>query len=214
MAIAGIGFGLYKLFKKQFKKENECSSLKNILEAKTFKVAYLCPGTLYSLLKSLEGLKTDTAKNIELLILDSKIKEYECINFWFVSILDSFKVLSSVYLQKNNNPLSLYLINENQIEIFENQFKPKCSAYELYKFKPTENNNLVCYALPLKRDSIEVLISDEITSENINRYRFKLNKEDAQKINLNEDEIKGVDFFSRRNKRNFLHNLLFNFFKM
>lgn len=75
--------------------------------------------------------------------------------------------------------------------LHKNKFMRECPVYDLYEIeKLAKRNNLVCYALLYKLNSDnKALISEEITKENIDGYGFQLNKEDAQKIKLNEEEI-------------------------
>jgi hypothetical protein len=246
--IAGVG--LYELLKKLTKPKKSDSGGKGILlngqskeskekgleEEEEFnqliKVVYICPGNLFSLLSSQGGLISDTVREIEKKISEDSIQKYSRNQFFVIGTEDKHLHIKRVYLKEASYAAALYLINENQKELFkkkftemsedqkesfkkkftgmgeyqkklfEEKFTEGCSVYDLYTIdKPTTNENLWCYALPLEyskdhegKKTYSLNISSVITQENIDEYCFKLTEEDAEKIDLNAKEITWGNF--------------------
>jgi hypothetical protein len=228
--LAGIGlYELLKRFTNPKKSDKSSESMKSpssrsmenskskeekpeVDYSEKIKITYICPNNLYSLFKLKDGLKTKTANEIENIISKGEIKKYKKIDFWLCSSREKFFCLMPTYLKDSEYAAVLYLIHENQKESFKNMFKESLSQsksllYDLYKIKPTSQEHLWCYALPLqssvddKGNKIYSLnISPEITERNIDSYSFQLTQDDATKINLGaEEDINGAEFMSRTN---------------
>lgn len=205
--IAGVGF--YELLKKFTKPKKTESEANKSGFNKEIKVTYICPGNLYSLLASEDGLESDTAKQIEEIISFGSIQKYSKNTFWFIEtdIKYADKIERGVVALKNASYAeALYLIDGDQREAFKDKFAEKCSVYDLYKIaKPNTRGNLWCYALPLgysSDESYNLQINPHITKDNIDKYSFKLTEKDAAKIDLNSKEIVGTDFKIRVNQKN------------
>lgn len=181
---------------------------------KTTKVLYICPSNLLLLLNSEDGLKTETANQIERILSKGKIKQSEKNQFWFCSNGNEYKYLSNAYLKYSQYAAALYLINESQRESFEDIFKKSLSQSksllcDLYTIKPTSQEHLWCYALPVQSSvdhkgnkTYSPNISPEITEQTIDSYSFLLPIEDATNIKLDNSQIIGVDLMSRTNTQN------------
>jgi hypothetical protein len=222
--IAGVG--LYELLKLLTKPEKSDSggkgiqispprSMRNSQVGKekepeenfnqAIKVTYICPGSLYSLLYRQDGLKSDTAREIEKKISKGLIEKYSKNEFWFA---DEYVLMMRTHLKDASYAAALYLMSENQRESFKKKFTERCSVYDLYTIdKPNTNENLWCYALPLEyskdhegKKTYSLNISSVITQENIYEYCFKLTDLDAAIIYLKKREITGAIFKSRTNK--------------
>jgi hypothetical protein len=237
--IAGVG--LYELLKKLTKPkqsnsgrkasflngQSKGSKEKGLEEEEEFnqliKVVYICPGNLFSLLSSQGGLISDTAREIEKKISEDSIQKYSRNQFFFIGTEDKYLRIKRVYLKEASYAAALYLINENQKELFKKKFtemsedqkesfKKKFtegrSVYDLYTIdKPTTKKNLWCYALPLEysidhksKNTYSFNISSVITQENIDGYCFKLTEGDAVKIKVGEGEIIGAAYINRKNQ--------------
>jgi hypothetical protein len=203
--IAGVGlYELLKLLTKPKKEEN----FNRLIILVSF-----CPGSLYSLLFSQDGLKSHTAREIENKISRGSIEKYSENQFVFLGTKANPIGQIDICLQNPDYAAALYLINEDQKESFEEKlFEDKLtegySVYDLYKMKPTTKENLLCYALPLKyfiddknKKTYSPYISSEIKPENIDQYSFQLTKEDAKNINLNAREIDELEFILRTNNQ-------------
>ena len=231
--IAGVG--LYELLKLLTKPKQSNSGGKGILlngqskgskeeePEKNFnqliKVTYICPGNLHSLLnyQYQEGLKSDTAREIENKISGGQIKKYSKNKFYFLgtgneydpgcAFLENEYDPGCAFLEDVSYAAALYLINENQKESFKGKFtEGRPAVYDLYGMKPTTKENLWCYALPLEysidrkgKKTYSLNISSQIKTESIDRYSFQLTEEDAEKIDLNAKEITCAEYFSRTN---------------
>ncbi len=181
---------------------------------KIIKVIYVCPGNLYSLLKFEPGLKTETATKIEDIVSKGEIKQYRKNQFWFCSSDKRYNSLMPAYLRGVKYAAALYLMNGDQKESFKKKFKEsspeeKSSLYNLCEIKPTSQDNLWCYVLPLESSvdhednkTYSPNISPEITEQTIDSYSFQLTQDDATKINLGAEDIIGVEFMPRTNTQN------------
>lgn len=222
--------GLYELLKrltkpKQSDKSNwSARSRKNSEESEEekpeknynekIKVVYICPGSLLWLFNSTDGLKTETAKEIERILSEREIEKYHENEFWFCSTEEKFKlVINNICLKGAEYAAALYLVNEDQKESFINIFKESLSGkkslseeqsllYDLYAVeKPTSTDSLWYYVLPLGssvddkgKKTYSLNFSSQITQDNIDSYSFKLPEEDVTKINLGAREIIGQEF--------------------
>jgi hypothetical protein len=175
---------------------------------KTIDFMYMCSGAFYSLLYSKEGLKSETANQIERILRKDQIVN-RINKFWFCSNNQKDTTIIKPFFENKSYAAALYLINEEQRESFKDEFTEGCSVYDLYKIKPTSTKNFWCYVLPLLECSVDhegketysLNISSEITQENIHQYAFQLNEADAANINLNAQEITGVEYILRNNRR-------------
>jgi hypothetical protein len=223
--IAGVG--LYELLKKLTKPKKSDSdqediqissprSMRNSQVGKekepeenfnqAIKVTYICPGSLYSLLSSRDGLKSDTAREIENKISEGLIKQYSKNQFCFAC---EYARMIRFHLKEASYAAALYLMSEDRKKLFEEKFTERCSVYDLYTIdKPTTGENLWCYALPLEhseedeqgRKTYSLNISSQIKTENIDQYSFQLTDQDAATIFLNKREITGAAYINRKNQ--------------
>lgn len=92
-------------------------------------------------------------------------------------------------------------MNEDQKELFKKEFSSGCSIYTFDKKidQVTNNKSIWCFALPLKSDknTYTCEINSCVTKENIDQYSFPLNKEEIEKIELDEKDYFNITYFSR-----------------